>query len=180
MRGIATVAVLLAAVGCGKKPEEGGADPKPPERPALTGRIELEELAVTYRTNEAAAEEKYGNRRVTVEGTMMKLTKVESGYVMSFEHGSHMGSELPVAAHFPASAGAQLAKMEFRSPVLFSGRCEGWQANTWPRAVALRDCKIEPWPKRPAAAALSKPPEDDAAMMKAAQEKAAREKAGKP
>ena len=142
----ALFAAVLAA-GCGKGETTTGANAAKPERSALAGRVELEELAANYRTNEAKADDLYGNRRVTVEGAMKKLTKTESGYFMSFEHGANVGSELPVVAYFPAGAASDLAKLEFRSPVLFSGRCDGWEKNTLPRAVAIRDCKLEPWPK---------------------------------
>ena len=170
MRAVLLLVAVLA-VGCGKGGEATtGASAAKPERPSLTGRVELEELAATYRTNEAKADDLYGNRRVTVEGAMKKLTKTDSGYFMSFEHGAHVGSELPVVAYFPASAAPALAKLEFRSPVLFSGRCEGWEKNMLPRAVAIRDCKLEPWPK---VAAPTPKLSDEAAEQKAAREKGA-------
>lgn len=144
MRG--ALLVLLALAGCGKK-ESGGDTSKDAERPPLAGRVHLEDLVETYRTNEAKADSLYGNRRITYEGAMKNLAKTGNELVATFENDRQIPRELPVVAYFPMSAGHELAKLKLRSPVRFTGRCDGWEKNVHPRAIAIRDCKLEPWPE---------------------------------
>jgi hypothetical protein len=161
----AMLAVLVAAVGCGKssptedwsgakpepkageKPAEKKEDKATPEKPAVPGIVFIENVHALYRENEAAADERYTSRRMTCEGHMFKLEKLESGaLMMSFMVGSdlHQGD---VYAYFPATEGAKLAKYERGLPVYFTGRCDGIEPKASRRFVTIRDCKIVAKPK---------------------------------
>jgi hypothetical protein len=113
-------------------------------------KLKTKEDAEGYRTNEARADDKYTSRRVTCEGFMHKLEKTDSGdYAMSFEYfvdGFNMAKGI-VYAYFPASEADRLRKFEFRSPVYFTGRCDGWDRRMFPAIVAIRDCRVAPAPK---------------------------------
>lgn len=150
MRRMLSVVLVLAA-GCGKKDDPVRDDvrpadkPKPADKPPAPGLIDLQELAQDFR-NEAKGDEKYTGRRLTAIGYMHALTKTETGsYVMSFGYfvdGFNWGKG-DVYAHFPAGEAAKLTRYENRSPVYFSGRCDGKEG----RGIAIRDCKIVPPPK---------------------------------
>jgi hypothetical protein len=155
MRAALFVALVFVA-GCGGKDGATAPGVRPKEeKGAVPGLVELQALSQDYRTNEANAESKYTGRRVTCEGVMHRLEKLDSGdYMMSFDmfmDGVNM-TKGDVYAYFPASETEKLKKLEFRSPVYFTGRCDGWEPNSAPRFIAIRDCKIDPAPK-----GLSKP-----------------------
>lgn len=145
MRGFMCRIALVFAVGCGAK---SGSSPESakPEKPPVAGLVDLQVLSQDFRANQAAGDEKYTGRRLTAEGYMHKLEKMESGdYRMRFEYfvdGFNM-REGNVIAFFPASEVPKLTKFEWRSPVHFTGRCDGLVN----RAVIIRDCKITDPPK---------------------------------
>ena len=145
MRGFMCRIALVFAVGCGAK---SGSSPESakPEKPPVAGLVDLQVLSQDFRANQAAGDEKYTGRRLTAEGYMHKLEKMESGdYRMRFEYfvdGFNM-REGNVIAFFPASEVPKLTKFESRSPVHFTGRCDGLVN----RAVIIRDCKITDPPK---------------------------------
>ena len=104
MRGFMCRIALVFAVGCGAK---SGSSPESakPEKPPVAGLVDLQVLSQDFRANQAAGDEKYTGRRLTAEGYMHKLEKMESGdYRMRFEYfvdGFNM-REGNVIAFFPA------------------------------------------------------------------------------
>lgn len=76
---------------------------------------------------------------------MHKLEKGSSGeWVMSFAifmDGFNMRKG-DVYAYFPASEGEKLAKLEYLSPLSFTGRCDGPGTGTLSPGVAIRDCRL--------------------------------------
>lgn len=152
MRVLCAGAVAIALVaGCGKVGPSSGdkASPEPDKTDKLPvmGIVDLQVLSQDYRANQAAGDEKYTGRRVTCEGIMHKLEKMESGdYRMRFEYfvdGFNM-REGNVRAFFPAAEQPKLTKFEWRSTVHFTGRCDGLIKGE----VLIRDCKIVDPPKK--------------------------------
>lgn len=146
------VAAGVVAVALAKRPGETRTTGRPGEaptvaKPDIAGTVDVDDVSKDYRTNEAGADGKYGGRRGTFTGDMHKLERAASGeWVMSFAifmDGFNMRKG-DVFAYFPASEGEKLAKLEYLSPLSFTGRCDGRAAGSVPRSVAIRDCRLVP------------------------------------
>lgn len=119
--------------------------PEKPLRAPLAGRHDLQVVAQAFQTNEAAAEEKYANRRMVVDGSFKKVEKTEKGdWRVRFEwfvDGFNFREGKAVAI-FPASEGSKFAPFEYRSPIAFEGRCDGLETVDLVQYVVFRDCRI--------------------------------------
>jgi hypothetical protein len=147
---VIVIGFALAFIAFERRHQQGeaarGGDGRP-EKPAVAGITELETLSATFLENEARADDQFTNRRVTCEGCVARVEKLASGgYRIDFIHGIS-GNSLVACAFFPASESSKLAKLEYRSPVWFTGRCDGWDKSGYPAIVAIRDCKVTDPPK---------------------------------
>jgi hypothetical protein len=122
---------------------------KPLEVVAAAEVVDVQALARAYRSNEADANAKYAKREVQFRGVMHHCEKIRTGgYVMGFEYsvdGAKPAQGI-VYAYFPATESEKLSQLQHRSPVQFTGRCDGWVRTTAPPMVAIRDCRIDPGP----------------------------------
>lgn len=138
------VAASLSKRSGDPRAASGPAEVRPGTKSDIATAVDVHDVSKDYRTNEASAEAKYGGRRGTFTGDMHKLEKGPSGeWVMSFAivmDGFNM-QKGDVYAYFPAAEGDKLAKLEYLSPVSFSGRCNGKTAG-FPPTVVIRDCRL--------------------------------------
>ena len=148
MRRLLPFALLIVAA-CGK-PAEPSVTSVRPERPPVAGVVDLQVLAQEYNANQAAGDEKYTGRLVTVDASVKRVEKTDAGgFRVRFEwfvDGFNFREGNAVAV-FPEGEAAKLAGLEYRSPVRFTGRCDGLEPSAPGRVVVFRDCRIDPPPK---------------------------------
>jgi hypothetical protein len=149
MRAAMLAVVIAVGAGCGKRAEPGGGDGKKEEvtkreeKAPVAGTVEVAVLNDLYKTNEAAAEEKYTNRRMTCLGYVHSVTKSNEGYVVQFVN-PNFETAIETRAFFPAAQASKLTKLEKYSPLQFKALCTGRDKSGWPAAVALRECEFVP------------------------------------
>lgn len=153
MRVVTLCVAMTLGAGCGDSSTSPGnsSSGSRPEKAAVIGVIDMQVLAQDYRTNQAAADEKYTDRRITVDASMKRIEKTDGGsYRMRFEYfiDGFTWAEGSVQAIFPASEAGSFTKLSYRSPVHISGRCDGLEKVAAGSIVVLRECRIVPTPKK--------------------------------
>jgi hypothetical protein len=128
---------FLAPLSCGPKnepPAPGGSRPpiKPPEEPPPLA-VSAEQLAKDYHADQAAADKKYKDKTLEVEGVVTSLVNYDLGGAMVLLKGIHDGVDeklvvVPTACFFGKANSGKASTVSKGQKITVRGLCQGKHA----------------------------------------------------